>query len=412
MRIVIEKRETVSRSARMLIPIISFIFSLAFGAVMLALSGVNPWVTFAAMAKGALGNGYAVGETLVKAIPLMLTGLGVAIAFRMLFWNIGAEGQLAMGGIAAAGVALFIADRIPSWSVIPLIVLAGMVAGALWAAIPAALRAYLGVNETITTLMMNYIAIYFVEWLIHGPWKGPSARGFAYSDTFPHAAWLPTIPGTRIHWLTLILGLVLAVLLDMEIKGKSVFRTIFLLPLSFSYVASASMWTWMFSPEGGAINTILRSVGLGWLSQPWITSESQSIMCIAIAYIWQFSGFATLVYYAGITAVPPEVREAAKIDGASTFQLYWRVIVPLQKPATLTVLAMLLMYTLRAFDLVWLMTGGGPGTSSEVLSTFMFRTTFNRNHFGYGAAIGIFMFVLSLGIIFPFFKKLRGGSYD
>ncbi|MCD6419176.1 MAG: sugar ABC transporter permease [Synergistetes bacterium] len=212
--------------------------------------------------------------------------------------------------------------------------------------------------------------------------------------------------------ITVPLGLFLAILLDLNLKGKRFFRLLFLLPLSFSFVASASMWTWMFSPEGGAINTILRSVGLGWLSQPWITSESQSIMCIAIAYIWQFSGFATLVYYAGITAVPPEVREAAKIDGASTFQLYWRVIVPLQKPATLTVLAMLLMYTLRAFDLVWLMTGGGPGTSSEVLSTFMFRTTFNRNHFGYGAAVGIFMFVLSLVIIFPFFKKLRGGSYD
>ncbi len=205
MRIVIEKRETVSRSARMLIPIISFIFSLAFGAVMLALSGVNPWVTFAAMAKGALGNGYAVGETLVKAIPLMLTGLGVAIAFRMLFWNIGAEGQLAMGGIAAAGVALFIADRIPSWSVIPLIVLAGMVAGALWAAIPAALRAYLGVNETITTLMMNYVAVLWVSYLYHGPWRDPAGYGFPGTAQFPRSAWLPLLYG-RVH-----LGLVFAV---------------------------------------------------------------------------------------------------------------------------------------------------------------------------------------------------------
>lgn len=210
--------------------------------------------------------------------------------------------------------------------------------------------------------------------------------------------------------VTMPLGLVLAVLLDMDIKGKSVFRTIFLLPLSFSFVASASMWTWMFSPETGAINSFLRLLHLHQLCQPWITSESQSTFCIAITYIWQFSGFATLVYYAGISGVSPEIREAARIDGASTFQEYWYVVIPMQKPATLTVLIILLMYTLKVFDLVWLMTGGGPGTSSEVLSTFMFRTTFNRNLFGYGAAIGMVMFALSMVVIIPFFIRVQGGK--
>jgi simple sugar transport system permease protein len=85
--------------------------------------------------------------------------------------------------------------------------------GAAWGLIPAILKVMLGLNDVITTLMMNYIAIYFVEWLIHGPWKGPTARGFAYTDTFPRAAWLPTFYGTRIHWPTLVLGLVLAVVM-------------------------------------------------------------------------------------------------------------------------------------------------------------------------------------------------------
>jgi simple sugar transport system permease protein len=206
MRLVIEKREHVSRRARVLVPVISFVFSLLFGALLLRLSGVNPLRTYAAMARGAFGGRYAVSETLVKAIPLMLTGLGVSIAFRMLFWNIGAEGQLAMGGLAATGVALFWAERLPGWSLIPLAVLAGMAAGALWGAIPAALRAFLGVNETITTLMLNYIAILWISHLYHGPWRDPDGYGFPGTAQFSQAAWLPRL-FDRVH-----LGLILALL--------------------------------------------------------------------------------------------------------------------------------------------------------------------------------------------------------
>jgi len=212
--------------------------------------------------------------------------------------------------------------------------------------------------------------------------------------------------------VTIPLGLFLAVLLDLNLKGKQLFRLIFLLPLSFSFVASASMWTWMFSPEIGSVNALLRAIGLDSLTQPWITSDKQSLICIAIAYVWQFSGFSTLVYYAGISGVAPEITEAAKIDGASTFQRYMKVIIPMQRPATLTVLMILLMYSLRVFDLVWLMTGGGPGSSTEILSTFMFRTAFNRNRFGYGAAVGVVMFAISILIVIPFFAKLRRSEYE
>lgn len=212
--------------------------------------------------------------------------------------------------------------------------------------------------------------------------------------------------------VTVPLGLFLAVLLDLNLKGRQIFRLIFLLPLSFSFVASASMWTWMFSPQIGSINALLRVIGLGSLAQPWITSDKQALFCIAIAYVWQFSGFSTLVYYAGISGVAPEISEAAKIDGASTFQRYTKVIIPMQRPATLTVLMILLMYSLRVFDLVWLMTGGGPGSSSEILSTFMFRTAFNRNRFGYGASVGIVMFVISILIVIPFFARLRRSEYE
>jgi glucose/mannose transport system permease protein len=212
--------------------------------------------------------------------------------------------------------------------------------------------------------------------------------------------------------VTMPLGLALAILLDLGIYAKKVFRIIFLLPLSFSFVASASMWFWMFSPEIGVINSFLRLLGMGNLAQPWITSSTQSLWCIAIAYVWQFSGFATLVYYSGISGVSEDIREAARIDGASKFQEYWRIVIPMQKPATLTVLVILLMYSLKVFDLVWLMTGGGPGRSSEVLSTLMYKTTFSRNFFGRGASIGIVMFVISLIIILPFFVRRRRNDYE
>jgi ABC-type uncharacterized transport system permease subunit len=204
-RIVFEKRESVSRSARALVPIVSFLLSLVFGAVLLRLVGVDPWETYRAMARGAFASQYALGETLVKAIPLMLTGLGVAIAFRMLFWNIGAEGQLAMGGVAATGVALFVAGSLPTWAVPPAAIVAGMLAGGLWAFVPALLRAYLKVNETITTLMMNYIAALWASHLYHGPWRDPAGYGFPGTAQFPPSAWLPRLFG-RVH-----LGLVFAV---------------------------------------------------------------------------------------------------------------------------------------------------------------------------------------------------------
>jgi simple sugar transport system permease protein len=129
--------------------------------------------------------------------------------YRAQFWNIGAEGQLLARAVGAAGVALF--SPIPAPWLLPGMFATGFVAGSLWGCLPALLKLKLGVNEVITTLMLNYIALYLVQWLIYGPWKGKSMRGFAYTDPFPQGARLPLIPGTRVHWPTLVLGVVLAV---------------------------------------------------------------------------------------------------------------------------------------------------------------------------------------------------------
>lgn len=222
---------------------------------------------------------------------------------------------------------------------------------------------------------------------------------FAHDDTF-RMCLFNTIKLMAIFiGLTIPLGIICAIFLDLGLKGKGIFRAIYLIPLSFSFVASATMWSWMFMPDKGSINTLLRMLNLNFFTQPWITSTRQAIICVAIVYIWQFSGFATLVYYAGISSVDPNIIDAVEVDGATTFQKYTWVVVPLQSPATFTVLLILLMYSLRVFDLVWVLTGGGPAFSSEVLATYMYRVTFNQNLFAYGASISFVMFILSFIII-------------
>ena len=132
------------------------------------------------------------------------------LALRARFWNIGAEGQILAGAIAATAVALFVPI---GWYTIPALYLAGFVAAALYGLVPAYLKARLGVNEIITTLMFNYVAIYVVRWLINGPWRGRSVTGFSYTDRFDRATYLPLWEGTRVHIPTLVIGVVAALLI-------------------------------------------------------------------------------------------------------------------------------------------------------------------------------------------------------
>lgn len=215
MKMVFEKRKNVSIGAQFLVPIISFLISLLLSGIMLAVFGSNPFTTFAAMFKGAFGSMNGFSETLVKAIPLMLTGLGVALAFKLKFWNIGAEGQLTMGGVATAWVALFWGNGIQGPLLLVVALLAGCVSGALWAGIPAFLKTRLKVDETLVTLMLNYVAILFSEYLYYGPWRDPKGYGFPGSAPFPENAWLPRIAG-RAHaglFFAIALALILWIVL-------------------------------------------------------------------------------------------------------------------------------------------------------------------------------------------------------
>ncbi len=186
------------------------VFLYSFAAVLVALIitgfifmayGLNPFSAYATIIQKTLLNWRGFSQVLLKSVPILLAGVGLVLAFRAQFWNIGAEGQILAGAAAAAGVALFL--PLPAPLTLPAMFLAGFIAGGLWGFLPAILKVRLGVNEIITTLMMNYIMLYIVRWLINGPWKGKLVRGFSESDKFPAQAVLPTFVGTRLNWPTL-----------------------------------------------------------------------------------------------------------------------------------------------------------------------------------------------------------------
>jgi ABC-type uncharacterized transport system permease subunit len=210
------RRNNDSLLVKIAVPIISVLLAILVGWVFLALSGYDAAETYRRMFQGAFGSAYNISETIVKAIPLALAGLAVSVAFRMKLWNIGAEGQLYMGAFAAGGIVMIMGDW-PSLILLPLMLIAGFVAGALWGLIPGTLRALWNVNETITSLLLNYVAISWVSYLVFGPWKDPNAMGFPLAPRFPEAAYLPALHGSRVH-IGILVAIVVAIILYILLK--------------------------------------------------------------------------------------------------------------------------------------------------------------------------------------------------
>ncbi len=212
MRLRLERRLAPSRASRWYGYAVAILAAFCMGGIVFLLAGANPIAAYAAMADGVFGSLDDLAEVVVKASPLVLCGLAVAAAARIRLWNVGAEGQLVLGGIGAAAVALHLAPRLPAPAVLPLMFAAGFLAGGLWALLAGLLRAKLDVNEILTTLMLNYVGILWVEHLYFGPWRDPMGMGFPGTAMFPDAARLPRFLGTRIH-LGILLGLAAAVLI-------------------------------------------------------------------------------------------------------------------------------------------------------------------------------------------------------
>ena len=208
-----------------------YLFAVRLGAVLLALLTAsffvliikqNPLEVYWAMIQGALGTKYRISETVVKTVPLLLCSLGIAAAFRMKFWNIGAEGQLMVGAIAATFFALNFTDW-PRPLLLVTMGVAGMIAGGIWGIIPAYFRARFKTNETIFTLMMNDVAFNIITYLQYGPWRDPGAMGFPKIPTFAKVAVLPKVWNVHIGWIiALALALAMYVFMRHTKKGYEI----------------------------------------------------------------------------------------------------------------------------------------------------------------------------------------------
>jgi ABC-type uncharacterized transport system permease subunit len=195
-RFIVEPRGLVSWQIRLLVPVVSVLAAFVVAGIFLALTGENPIDVYAEMLNAAFGSPRAISETLISATPLILTGAAAAIAFKMLVWNIGGEGQFILGAIVASGVAIWIGDGLPSIVMIPIVIVAGGLGGAMWAAVSAIPKVYLGTNEIITTLMLNFIALSLMNFLIFGsssPWRDPEVSMFPQGRPIPENARIPEI---------------------------------------------------------------------------------------------------------------------------------------------------------------------------------------------------------------------------
>lgn len=210
-------------------------------------------------------------------------------------------------------------------------------------------------------------------------------------------------------------GLIIASILEEKFmrKMQTYFRTIFFLPAVISITVAGLLWQLMYNQEIGLINEFLRLVGLESLTRAWLGDKGTAMYSIIIMSQWQYTGYIILLYLVAIKKIPLELYESAKIDGANGIRRFIHITIPQVKEMTLVTITITIIGAFKVFDEVYVMTGGGPGRSTEVLSTFMYRSGFRNDEMGYATAIATVIFVITFALTIIEFKlsgtKNKGG---
>lgn len=279
-------------------------------------------------------------------------------------------------------------------------------------------RAFLSRHPFLILALPLGLVGYFVyggllwnTWVSFTNWRGltPTYVFYGlqnYSRLFGSPIFLTALKNTVLLFLTIplciVIGFFLAVLLDQNLRGMGIFRNLLLLPYALSFVVTGTIWAWMYNPSKGILNTVLRQLGFSQWQAMWHTSQETVMYAIILALVWQFSGYAALVLLAGIRAIPEVQIKAALLEGASRVRIYRRIIIPQLKGAVMTVVIVIMMYALRAFDFIWVLTGGGPGYASHTLSIMMYKEAFQATRFAYASAIANVLLGLTLILILPY----------
>ncbi|MBU5423253.1 sugar ABC transporter permease [Cellulomonas hominis] len=214
--------------------------------------------------------------------------------------------------------------------------------------------------------------------------------------------------GNSVIWVVLsllipmVLGLLLALGLNRRMVGRNLMRSVIYIPAVFASITVAAMWRWIYNPTLGLVNQGLEAVGLGDWAQSWLGDPKIALYSVFAASVWQAVGFPMVLFLAGLQSVPPELVDAAKIDGAGTWQVFRNVTLPALRPTTVVVVILTIINSLKVFDLIVGMTGGGPAQSTQVLALWSYTQSFTNHSFGAGGAVATVLLVLSLCLVIPY----------
>ncbi|MFE6735184.1 carbohydrate ABC transporter permease [Microbacterium sp. NPDC057650] len=248
----------------------------------------------------------------------------------------------------------------------------------------------------VPVIVLFYMA--FTSWNIFGKanWVGFANFQRLFGDGSFRTAFWNTIYYSAMHIpLTIVVSLGLALLLNNKLRGVAFFRTAAFFPYITSIVAIAVVWNLLFSPDYGPINAVLRAIGVD--NPPgWLTSKEWAMPAVVIVSTWRDMGYYMILFLAGLQTVPRELHEAARMDGANTWQRFTNVTLPSLRPTMFFVTVMLTINSLKIFDLILVMTNGGPGQATLVLSQFIYRKGFGENQFGYASAAAVALFFICI----------------
>jgi raffinose/stachyose/melibiose transport system permease protein len=285
--------------------------------------------------------------------------------------------------------------------------------GALWWFLVPALIPYLFV---VIVPSIQGVTFSFTDWNGLNPdfsWIGLDNYVRLFSDKAAVRAVVNTVVlAVIVTVFENLIGLGLALALNTRIKSRNALRLVFFAPVVVLSVVVAFLWQFIYTPSG-PINQVLEAVGLGELAHNWLGDPQLALGSISVIMIWQFAGYAMVIYLAGLQGVPQEQLEAAALDGAGPFQRFWYVVRPLLAPAITVNLMLALIRGLMAFDQIWVTTQGGPAQSTETLSTLVYRNAFQYGEFSYSAAIAVVLslFVAVLAIVqYRFLNRSEGNS--
>ena len=213
-------------------------------------------------------------------------------------------------------------------------------------------------------------------------------------------------------WLALamtaptLLGLTLALALQGKRRVNTLYKSLFYLPICLSPIIIGIIWVWLYSPKLGIVNIFLRGVGLDHLATAWLANPNTALYAVFVAWAWQQTGLNMVIFLAGLTSVPAPLVEAARVDGANYWQTLIKVVIPMLRPATVVVLALTAINALKSFEIIWVMTMGGPFNKSDTLAVFMYSESFRKFKMGYGSSAAVILFVMTLVIIALYFRQI------